>query len=66
MKKTNCFCCGTSLEIGEYHTDGLHGEITAHFGSKHDADTYSIAICDDCLDKNKSKAIYKGNFMGFK
>lgn len=64
MKITKCLICSTLLEEGEWHTDGLHGEITAHFGSKYDADTYKISVCDDCMDKHKHNAVYVNNYMG--
>lgn len=72
----NCFSCGK--EIKELYanldsksesykrmwSNGIVSLISANYGSEFDGDMFAIALCDECINKNKDKLEYIGNYMG--
>lgn len=62
-----CIVCGKEIQPGDNDPqiqeepadqalwlDGLVHVVMAGFGSRHDANRYLIAICDDCIEKTDS------------
>ena len=73
--KRYCFKCNKEIKplYTEEHNDkpesemwnnGIVDKISAGYGSKHDGSMYIITICDDCIESQKDKLEYVGNYMG--
>jgi hypothetical protein len=44
--------------------DGVVGTISAGYGSKYDTDTFTLALCDNCIKKNLGRRIFEiGSYM---
>ena len=56
ISKRTCFVCKekviSKIEQGMW-ADGIVEKITFGYGSKHDMDSFYIAICDDCINEVK-------------
>ncbi len=44
-------------------SNGIVGKISAGFGLIHDHNTFTLAICDSCLEQNKKRIINKKRYM---
>ena len=76
IDSVKCICCG--FEIKELDTrfkkdkdkpensmwdGGTVERIFMPYGSVLDGDIYVVGICDKCIEKNKDKVIYMGDYI---
>lgn len=73
IKSRYCIFCGFEIKpIESTHHEipwqamwngGIIDRIVAGYGSNLDGSMYIIAICDNCIEKNKDKFEYIGDYM---
>jgi hypothetical protein len=73
-KEFECIRCGNPIkECGSGDEDGewtesaiLDGNVVrcvTGYGSVYDGDIFYFAICDECVDEQKDRCVYTGNYM---
>jgi hypothetical protein len=65
-KSYKCLLCGKEIKRIDncnMFGGGIVDNIEAGYGSVLDGNIYTIAICDDCVQNNKDRIIFKKNYI---
>ena len=76
VTEVKCICCGFRIKElhGRFEKDvnrpegsmwdgGTVERCYMPYGSNKDGNIYVIGICDGCIDKNKERVIYAGEYI---